>query len=97
MCLLNSYELQKVGTKIDILEGNITDMSKGTQLYMQRNPMPDSVFTVNKSDFIAAIKEYKGSYEGGNYQLLNFPAVNVHKYNCIGFKNYVLEKSEIHR
>ncbi|MBI4398396.1 MAG: hypothetical protein HY586_04660, partial [Candidatus Omnitrophica bacterium] len=78
------HELQtvKVGNKsvIKILEGDMSKMSKGTQIYWASNPRADQIINVSKSKFYSAIKSYKGTLEGMPYKLLN-PGLNIHKYN----------------
>jgi RHS repeat-associated protein len=84
------HELQAVKsgdkTVIKILEGDISKMSKGTQDYWKTNPKYDEIFNASKSRFYQAISSYKAKYEGTNYSLLFR--------NCIGFKDYVRQRSE---
>lgn len=83
------HELDNQKGKIIILNGNASDMSKETQYYLKRNPRPEQTIEVNKKKFLQAIEEFSKKHNGTPYHILDFSD------NCIGFKNFVVDKSKV--
>jgi len=75
--------------KIKVLRGNLSDMSKATQNYFDKNIKVDKEVNVDKEKFLNAVETFIEEREGKNYYLLDFGS------NSIGFKNYVLGQSNL--
>ena len=85
----NYHELDKTKGKIKIYTGKTSNLGKFSKIFFKTPRKPKESIKVDKDKFLKAVKEFKKINEGKTYRLLNF------KTNCIGFKNYVINKSKI--
>jgi len=89
----NYYELSKsVGSKkvkAKVLRGQLENMSKTSQYHLKQNPKSDQIIKVNKKKFLKAVEKFIKGHRKKDYLLLDFSK------NCIGFMNYILDKSQI--
>ena len=86
------HELHTNNNAIEIRNGSLKAMSETTQIYMKPNPRPDFTATVSISKFEAALQTYP--YNGAHYELLHAGG-DIFQYDCIGYKSYLLDRSQV--
>ena len=92
----NYHELANIDGKIKILEGKLSSMSRPTQIYIAENlNKTNEMVMVYGSKFFQAIRSYKSIYEGKPYVPWDSFNPNHDEFNCIGFYNYVLDRSRV--